>query len=97
MMGNLPCRSCEGRRELGPDLGTARLGEGSLKAVTRRRELGTRAALASAATTGAWLASAVGLEMLAAFVAGAGSAIAEEYVVLTNMAIRQARSGVRSS
>jgi hypothetical protein len=64
-----------------------------VKKVTRRREVATAAAIAVATTAAVALAKAAGSDIVAAFIAGAGSAITVGYVVLTNIAIHRARRG----
>lgn len=64
-----------------------------MKKVTRRREVATAAAIAIATTAAVALAKGAGSDIVAAFMAGAGSATTVGYIVLTNIAIHQARSG----
>ena len=63
-----------------------------MKKVTRRREVATAVAIAVATTAAVALAKGVGSDTVAAFIAGAGFATTVGYVVLTNIAIHQARS-----
>jgi len=59
--------------------------------VTRRKEVAIAAVIAVVTTAVVALAKGVGSDIVAAFIAGAGSTATVGYVVLTNIAIEQAR------
>jgi hypothetical protein len=59
--------------------------------ITRNKEVGITAMLAILTTAAVVIAKGAGSEIVAAFIAGAGSAVTVGYVVITNIKIKQAR------
>jgi hypothetical protein len=59
--------------------------------ITRNKEVGIAAMLAILTTAAVVIAKGAGSEIVAAFIAGAGSAVTVGYVVITNIKIKQAR------
>jgi hypothetical protein len=59
--------------------------------MTRKKEVAIAAVIAVVTTAAVALAKEAGSHIVAVFIAGAGTAVTVGYVVLTNIAISQAR------